>query len=59
MYYVTKDIDISDIKIQEELSEVRWFSMDELNKMVESKELNDDQIACFIKVCNYINKNSN
>lgn len=35
MYYVTKDIDISDIKIQEdELSEVRWFSMDELSKMV-------------------------
>lgn len=55
MYYVTKDIDISDIKIQEdELSEVRWFSMDELSKMVESKELNEDQIACFIKVCNFI-----
>lgn len=58
MYYVTKDIDISDIKIQEdELSEVRWFSMDELSKMVESKELNEDQIACFIKVCNFINSN--
>lgn len=55
MYYVTKDIDISDIKIQEdELSEVRWFSMDELSKIVESKELNEDQIACFIKVCNFI-----
>lgn len=58
MYYVTKDIDISDIKIQEdELSEVRWFSMDELSKMVESKELNEDQIACFIKVCNFIKSN--
>lgn len=56
MYYVTKDIDISNIKIQEEeLSEVRWFSMDELNRMVEEKELNEDQIACFIKACNYIN----
>lgn len=58
MYYVTKNIDISDIKIQEdELSEVRWFSMDELSKMVESKELNEDQIACFIKVCNFIKSN--
>lgn len=56
MYYVTKDIDLNDIKIQEdELTDVRWFSMDELNKMVESKELNEDQIQCFIKVCNFIN----
>jgi len=58
MYFVNKDIDIKDITIQkEELSEVRWFSMDELNKMVEAKELNEDQISCFIKVCKYLEKN--
>ena len=58
MYFVNKDIDIKDITIQkEELSEVRWFSMDELNKMVEAKELNEDQISCFIKVCKYLKKN--
>ena len=57
MYFVTKDIDISDITIQEEeLSEVRWFTMDELKSMVESGELNEDQIACFNKVCNYLNE---
>ena len=57
MYFVNKDIDISDIMIQkEELSEVRWFSMAELNHMVEVKELNEDQISCFIKACNYLNK---
>ena len=57
MYFVNKDIDINEIKIQEEeLSEVRWFSMDELNNMVKTKELNEDQISCFIKVCNYLNK---
>ena len=57
MYFVTKDIDISDITIQEEeLSEVRWFTMDELKGMVESGELNEDQIACFNKVCNYLNE---
>lgn len=56
MFYVIKDIDLNDISIQkEELTEVRWFSMNELNKMVETKELNEDQIACFTKVCNYIN----
>ena len=57
MYFVTKDIDIKDITIQkEELSEVRWFSMDELKKMVDTKELNDDQISCFVKVCNYLDR---
>ncbi len=60
MYFVTKDIDIKDITIQEEeLSEVRWFSMDELKHMVDTKELNDDQIACFVKVCNYLDRGKN
>ena len=55
MYFVNKDIDIKDITIQKsELSEVKWFKMDELKHMVETKELNDDQISCFIKVCNYL-----
>ena len=49
-----------DIVIQEEeLSEVRWFSMAELKSMVDSKELNEDQIACFVKVCKYLEKNTN
>ena len=58
MYFVTKDININDITIQqEELSEVRWFTMDELKGMVNSGELNEDQITCFNKVCNYLNNN--
>ena len=57
MYFVCKDVDIKNIVIQKsELSEVRWFSMDELNHMVETNELNENQIACFKKVCNYLNK---
>ena len=57
MYFVEKDIDLKDITIQqEELSEVRWFSMEELNHMVETKELNEDQISCFQKVCRYFEK---
>ena len=59
MYFVTKDINIRDIIIQQdELSEMRWFTMDELRSMVNSGELNEDQIACFNKVCNYLNKNN-
>lgn len=58
MYFVNKDIDIKDIKIQkEELTEVRWFSMDELKNMVRTKELNEDQISCFIKVCKFLEEN--
>ena len=58
MYFVTKDIDIKDITIQEkELSEVKWFSMEELQHMVDIKELNNDQIACFNKVCDYLKNN--
>ena len=57
MYYVTKDINIKDISIQEEeLSEVRWFTLKELQEMVKKKELNEDQISCFLKVCDYIKK---
>ena len=55
MYFVNKDIDLKDINIQkEELSEVKWFSIEELKHMVETKELNEDQIECFIKVCKYL-----
>ena len=58
MYFVNKDIDLNDITIQkEELSEVRWFKMDELNNMKDKKELNEDQIACFVKVCKYLENN--
>ena len=55
MYFVNKDIDLKDIKIQEEeLSEVKWFSIDELKHMVEINELNENQISCFIKGCKFL-----
>ena len=58
MYLVNKDLDLKDAKIQEEeLTEVRWFSMDELKDMVKSGELNENQISCFIKVCKYLDEN--
>ena len=57
MYLVNKDIDLNDITIQiEELSEVKWFTMSKLKEMVKNGELNENQIACFTKVCNYLNK---
>ena len=55
MYYVKLDLDINKLNIQkEELSEVRWFSMEELNDMVKNNVLNSDQIAFFKKSVDYI-----
>ena len=59
MYLVNKDIDLNDITIQkEELTEVRWFSMEELDNMVSTGELNPDQTSCFKKACEFL-KGSN
>lgn len=56
MYYTKLDISMDEFVIQEEeLSEVRWFSMEELEDMVDKKILNQNQIDFFIKCQNFIN----
>ena len=56
MYYTKLDISMDEFVIQEEeLSEVRWFSIDELEDMVDKKILNQNQIDFFIKCQNFIN----
>ena len=47
---ILKDITIE----KDELTEVRWFSMEKLEHMVKTKELNENQIACFIKASNFL-----
>lgn len=55
MYYIKKDINLNDITIQEEeLTEVKYFSMKELEEMVNNNELNEDQVAFFKKCSNFI-----
>lgn len=55
MYYTQMDIDLKDITIQEdELSEVKWVSMKELEKMAKTKELDQNQIDFFVKCSNFI-----
>ena len=57
MYYTKLDFEISDFKIQEsELTEVKWFSMEELENMVKEKILNENQIAFFVKCQKFINQ---
>jgi 8-oxo-dGTP diphosphatase len=56
MYYAKQNFDLSQFKIQEkELSEVRWFSTYELDQMVKTGELNEDQISCFKKCMKFLN----
>lgn len=57
MYYLNMDLSAEDFTIQEEeLSEVKWFSMHELQEMVDKKILNPNQIACFKKCMKYLNE---
>lgn len=57
MYYTKLDLEIEDFTIQEEeLTEVKWFSIEELNAMVENNILNQDQVDFFLKCKNYLNK---
>ena len=56
MYYTKLDLNIEDFKIQEEeLSEVKWFSIKKLEEMVKTKELDQNQIDFFIKCSNFVN----
>ena len=60
MYYLKLDLEVQDFVIQkEELTEVKWFSIETLQTMVEEQILNPNQISCFIKCMKYLNdKNS-
>lgn len=55
MYYCKLDLDITNLNIQkDELTEVKWFSIEELRNMVFKKELNKNQIQFFEKCIKYL-----
>lgn len=57
MYYTKMNLDIEKLTIQlNELSEVKWFSMEKLQQMVDSGELNKDQIEFFTKCVKFLEK---
>lgn len=57
MYYTKMNLDIKKLTIQfDELSEVKWFSMEKLQQMVDSGELNKDQIEFFTKCVKFLEK---
>lgn len=49
------NLDIDKLNIQlDELSEVRWFSIEKLQQMVDTGELNKDQVEFFIKCVEFL-----
>ncbi len=59
MYYTKMDLDIHKLNIQlEELSEVKWFSIETLQKKVETGELNPDQVEFFNKCVDFLHTNN-
>ena len=57
MYYIRLDLDLANLNIQiEELSEVKWFSINQLKSMVKNGELNQNQIDFFNKCIKFLNK---
>ena len=55
MYYAKMDLDIDELNIQlDELSEVRWFSIEKLQQMVDTGELNKNQVEFFIKCVEFL-----
>lgn len=58
MYYTKMNLDIDKLNIQlDELSEVRWFSVEKLQQMVDIGELNKDQVEFFIKCVEFLKNN--
>lgn len=56
-YYIKKDIDINDITIQEEeVESVKWYTKDEIEELINNKELREGNIIPYKEVLKYINK---
>lgn len=57
MFYIKKDIDIEDIKVQkEEVDFVKYMPVEEINKLIENKLILESHGIIFKKVLEYKNK---
>ncbi len=58
IYYLKKDIDLNDVKIQEEeVDGVRWASIDEIKKMHDNGEFHEGHYTMFLKCLDYLKVN--
>lgn len=58
IYYSSKNIEISELKLQdEEVESVDWFSNEEIEKLIENGQFRKSNIQSFNKVLEYKKKN--
>ena len=51
MFYLKKDIDINDVKLQkDEVDSVSYMSIDEINRLEENGEMRDSHVVVFKKI---------
>lgn len=58
VYYLNKNININDLKLQvEEVESVEWLSIDEIKKLIDSDNFRKGNITAFEKVLDFLNIN--
>ena len=57
VYYLEKDINISNLKLQkEEVDDVFWLSIEEIKNLIEKNKIRKGNIAPFFSILKYLNK---
>lgn len=58
MFYLRKDIDINSVQTQkEEVEYVKYMNIEEINKIIESKQITESHANIFKKIMEYKNNN--
>ena len=58
MFYLKKDVDINSVKTQkEEVESVKYMSIEEINKIIENKQITESHAHIFGKILEYKNNN--
>ena len=60
LYYLKKDIKLNNLKLQtEEVENVNWYSIDEIEKLIEENKLRKGNINPFKEILKYRGNNAN
>lgn len=58
VYYLNKDINISDLKLQDdEVDSVEWFTVDKIKELINEGKVRKGNIKAFESILNYLNNN--
>ena len=58
VYYLNKDININDLKLQDdEVESVEWFTIDRIKELINEGKVRKGNIKAFESILNYLNNN--